>query len=67
MDSHCVSCGEYLADTSRMICPKCEKPCDTCKMVEDTESCTNYRCKVWRKWFLHKWKQIHNWYKRYGK
>ena len=26
MDSHCVSCGDYLADTSRMICEKCEKP-----------------------------------------
>lgn len=26
MDSHCAICGEYLADTSRMICEKCEKP-----------------------------------------
>ena len=24
MDSHCCVCGEYLADTSRMICPNCE-------------------------------------------
>lgn len=26
MDNHCAICGEYLADTSRMICEKCEKP-----------------------------------------
>lgn len=26
MDSHCVMCGEYLADTSRMVCEKCERP-----------------------------------------
>ena len=26
MDNHCVMCGAYLADTSRMVCPKCEKP-----------------------------------------
>lgn len=26
MDSHCVMCGAYLADTSRMVCEKCEKP-----------------------------------------
>lgn len=26
MDSHCVMCGEYLADASRMVCEKCEKP-----------------------------------------
>lgn len=26
MDSHCVMCGSYLADTSRMVCEKCEKP-----------------------------------------
>lgn len=37
MDSHCVMCGEYLADASRMICEKCEKtkktelkPCPFC-------------------------------------
>lgn len=26
MDSHCVICGSYLADTGRMVCEKCEKP-----------------------------------------
>lgn len=26
MDNHCCICGAYLADTSRMICPNCEKP-----------------------------------------
>ena len=25
MDNHCVICGAYLADTSRMVCPECEK------------------------------------------
>ena len=37
MDNHCVICGEYLADTGRMICEKCEnrqqpyiKPCPFC-------------------------------------
>ncbi len=26
MDNHCCMCGAYLADTGRMVCPKCEKP-----------------------------------------
>lgn len=26
MDSHCALCGDYLADTGRTICPKCEQP-----------------------------------------
>lgn len=26
MDSHCCFCGEYLADTGRMICERCDKP-----------------------------------------
>ena len=26
MDNHCAICGRYLADTGRMVCPKCEKP-----------------------------------------
>ena len=36
MDSHCVMCGAYLADTGRMVCEKCEKqqtelkPCPFC-------------------------------------
>jgi len=25
MDNHCAMCGDYLADTSRIICEKCEK------------------------------------------
>lgn len=25
MDNHCCLCGAYLADTGRMVCPKCEK------------------------------------------
>ena len=25
MDSHCVMCGSYLADASRMVCEKCER------------------------------------------
>ena len=33
MDSHCVVCGAYLADTSRMICPECEKPSMTKKQA----------------------------------
>ena len=31
MDNHCCICGTYLADTGRMICPKCEvKKCVFC-------------------------------------
>ena len=26
MDNHCATCGAYLADTGRMVCPECEKP-----------------------------------------
>ena len=26
MDSHCAMCGDYLADTSRTVCPKCDQP-----------------------------------------
>lgn len=24
MDNHCCICGAYLADTGRMVCPRCD-------------------------------------------
>ena len=27
MDNHCAVCGEYLADTSRIVCERCEDNC----------------------------------------
>ena len=38
MDNHCCICGAYLADTSRMICPNCEKPRPLCRTSMSAES-----------------------------
>ena len=60
MDNHCVVCGEYLADTSRMVCEKCEKPCDTCKKVDDPEDCERKQCGKWKHWWLRRWEALRN-------
>ena len=66
MDNHCAICGDYLADTSRMVCPKCEKPCDSCEKVKDPPNCENKLCKEWKAWFLRKWSKIYGYGRRYS-
>lgn len=67
MDNHCVMCGAYLADTSRMVCEKCEKgepkmenkkPCLNCTRVEDPSDCEIKTCSVWKKWWLKRWERV---------
>lgn len=35
-------------------------PCLRCTRVADPRNCENKNCQLWRKWFLHRWAQIHN-------
>lgn len=37
-----------------------EKPCLTCTRVKDPVKCDNKECRVWREWWLQKWKEIRN-------
>ena len=60
MDNHCVICGAYLADTGRMVCHKCEKPCDTCTKVDSPDDCERKSCGKWRKWWLKRWEALRN-------
>ena len=39
---------------------KYPSPCLTCTRVADPRSCENKACQPWRKWFLSRWEQIHN-------
>ena len=40
-----------------------QSPCKRCRRVSDPAECDNKQCGFWRKWFLHRWSQIH----AYGK
>lgn len=39
---------------------KYPSPCLSCTLVADPRDCDNKNCQPWRKWFLHRWEQIHN-------
>lgn len=39
-----------------------ENPCTHCVRVADPAQCDNKQCKVWQRWFLSRWEQIHGYY-----
>lgn len=41
-------------------------PCLTCSRVKDPGSCENKRCNPWRLWFLDRWAQLQDQYKKSG-
>lgn len=43
-----------------------KNPCLTCTRVQDPINCENKQCKVWQKWFLSRWEQIHGYYVNYS-
>ena len=43
-----------------MQAEKNPSPCLTCTRVADPRECENKNCMRWRKWFLGRWEQIHN-------
>ena len=45
----------------------CESPCLTCKRVDDPSDCENKQCRLWSRWYLSRWRQIHGFYEKYGK
>ena len=44
-----------------------QNPCTTCSRVKCPADCENKQCQTWRRWFLHRWSQIHGFYEKYGK
>ncbi len=47
--------GEMVMRTNKK-----PSPCLTCTRVADPRNCENKNCQLWRKWFLGRWEQIHN-------
>lgn len=45
---------------------KNQSPCATCTRVKDPSDCENKNCKVWKEWFLRRWKEIHGYSSRYS-
>ena len=44
-----------------------QSPCRSCTRVKAPGDCENKCCRVWSKWFLKSWADIHGYYQRYGK
>lgn len=39
-----------------------KSPCLTCTKVTDPKNCENKQCRLWSKWFMERWEQIHGYY-----
>lgn len=45
-----------------------KNPCESCKRAPcDYTTSGRPGCKVWRSWWLAKWRPIHNYWLKYGK
>lgn len=43
-----------------------QSPCERCSRVHNPDVCENKNCKDWKKWFLHRWAEIHRYGKQHG-
>ena len=41
-----------------MNCSNQASPCVGCMRVKDPGDCENKNCKLWQRWFVHKWDQL---------
>ena len=39
-------------------------PCSECTRVGNPGKCENKDCPTWREWFLKKWSEIHNYWRK---
>lgn len=40
-------------------------PCETCAREKKDGGCFDKKCPAWQAWFLDKWQEINNFYRKY--